>query len=517
MSITSIQSIYPLIKSLTKAEKRHFKIYSHRNSSNESIKFVQLFDSIDNLNMPDDSLTMQKMDITNKIQYTNLKRHLYGELLKSLRLFHSKHNEDIWIREQLDYAKILYGKGFFMQALKILEKASKLAQNNNADLLHLEVIEFSKLIESRHITRSRSVVHKIEDIIDSSNAIIETFNNKSRLLNASLQIHGYFIKNGHCKNENDISKLNKYFDRVMSSVEKKPASFFESIYYNQCYMWKYFISLNTKRCYHHAARWVALFEDDPKMKSYDPDLYMRGLHYAMHGSRNLGRVSEFNHCLSLLKAFYSVKSESFNETSNIIYFIYGYNALLNEQLLNGINSQVDALIIEINDRIQSYKSVIDSHRISTFYYKIIRIYFVKDDHLLALNYCDKILENLKGNLRVQTIMYTKFIQLVCNFEINNYPLCTTLAMNMLRIIKKNDPSNKILTIITQFIEQASQQKLTLEVRDWQSLDNQLSQYVNDPFKMRLKVYFDYEIWIESKLKSTSLSKLFQLKVNQQIV
>jgi hypothetical protein len=88
---------------------------------------------------------------------------------------------------------------------------------------------------------------------------------------------------------------------------------------------------------------------------------------------------------------------------------------------------------------------------------------------------------------------------------------------MSRIIKKNDPSNTILTIITQFIEQASQQKLTLEVRDWQSLDNQLSQYVNDPFKMRLKVYFDYEMWIESKLKSTSHNKLFQLKVNQQIV
>ena len=48
MSTGSTDSLVRLISSLSKAEKRSFKLYANRNSSSqEEIKYLQLFDFID--------------------------------------------------------------------------------------------------------------------------------------------------------------------------------------------------------------------------------------------------------------------------------------------------------------------------------------------------------------------------------------------------------------------------------------------------------------------------------------
>ena len=39
--------LFQLIKSLEKAEKRHFKLYIKRSSGNEDLKIVRLFDALD--------------------------------------------------------------------------------------------------------------------------------------------------------------------------------------------------------------------------------------------------------------------------------------------------------------------------------------------------------------------------------------------------------------------------------------------------------------------------------------
>ena len=45
----SNEPLFELIKSLTKSEKRNFKLYAKRISLNEEAKFVRLFDIIDQL------------------------------------------------------------------------------------------------------------------------------------------------------------------------------------------------------------------------------------------------------------------------------------------------------------------------------------------------------------------------------------------------------------------------------------------------------------------------------------
>ena len=142
MANRSTDILFQLIRSLEKSEKRHFKLYIKRSSGNEDLKIVQLFDALDKMQDYDEKLLFKKLPFT-KSQISNLKTHLYKQVLASLRLLKTTENTDLQLSEHMDNARLLYNKGLKHQSLKILERAKEIAKANNklnflAQLISLE-------------------------------------------------------------------------------------------------------------------------------------------------------------------------------------------------------------------------------------------------------------------------------------------------------------------------------------------------------------------------------------------
>jgi len=57
--------------------------------------------------------------------------------LPSLRDLKKDSNIDLQLHEQLDFARVLYNKGLYLQSLKILDKVKELAKANNQDHLYI--------------------------------------------------------------------------------------------------------------------------------------------------------------------------------------------------------------------------------------------------------------------------------------------------------------------------------------------------------------------------------------------
>ncbi len=123
-------TLFQLVKSLEKAEKRNFKLYIKRSSANEDLKIIELFDALDKLVEYDEQTLLKKLPSIKKPQLANIKVHLYKQLLASLRLIKSADSIDMQLNEQLDYARILYNKGLYLQSLKILEKLTEIAKEH---------------------------------------------------------------------------------------------------------------------------------------------------------------------------------------------------------------------------------------------------------------------------------------------------------------------------------------------------------------------------------------------------
>ena len=107
MPISTTDQLFNLIKGLTKAEKRNFKLYAKRTQQSSDAKFIRLFDVIDGMDEYDEAQVFKRIRGLSRSQLSNLKRHLYSQLLSSLRLIHISKNIDIQIRDQIDFARIL--------------------------------------------------------------------------------------------------------------------------------------------------------------------------------------------------------------------------------------------------------------------------------------------------------------------------------------------------------------------------------------------------------------------------
>jgi sulfur carrier protein ThiS len=81
----SADELFQLIKTLEKGEKRHFKLYVNRNGATEDLKIIQLFDAIDRMEIYDEEVILKKNQSILKQQLSNLKAHLYKQILTSIR------------------------------------------------------------------------------------------------------------------------------------------------------------------------------------------------------------------------------------------------------------------------------------------------------------------------------------------------------------------------------------------------------------------------------------------------
>lgn len=487
-----------LIKSLDKVEKRAFRIYVNRLESNKDGKFIKLFDYIDKSKSPD-GLNIKKSftPALSVSKLSNLKRHLYKEILTSLRLLHSNKDSELMVSEQLDYSKILYKKGLYKQALKILDRAKDQANKFNLVMIGMEIIEFEKLIESRHITRSRKVSNKIEKLLLSSKKIKTKINRVSDLLNIALKIHGLYIKMGHVKSSRDQVFVKDYFEANMIVRINSKSEFYEKIYWHQSYMWYNYTILNFKYCYRHSLAQIELFYKDSEMLAKDPDLFMRAMHYVLLSLFYLKDVKRYDFYNQKFLSFFKEHAPYWNKTSKLIYFIYGRNAVLNSYFLRDDYKGAEKEIKTINEELASFSSMIDQHRKIIFLYKIAWLYFAQKKYNSCIDYLLEIINLKKQQLKREIFLYANLILLLCHYELSHYELVRNKLTNIKRLFDQEEQSNDLITAITDTLRVLSSERRTMNTKEKQKLNNISSKISKDRFNLRSTIFLDAKRWLHN--------------------
>ena len=233
MPNTKNEDIFHLIKSLEKSEKRNFKLYMKRVSGSEDFIIMQLFDAIDKADTYNEEYILKKNKNIKKQQLSNLKAHLTKQILASLRILNEENNISVWVTEQIHNAHIYYNKGLYIQSLKVLNKAKSVAQNYNLIFNTIQILNFEKKIESLHITRSmEDRAEKLANEVNTTNSHILR---QGQLSNLSLNLYGWYIKNGHARNKQDEASLKAYFNQHLKVASDEKLNFYEKLFYYQAH------------------------------------------------------------------------------------------------------------------------------------------------------------------------------------------------------------------------------------------------------------------------------------------
>src|SRR5690554_3084353 len=112
MSKTASPALFELIHSLSKSEKRYFKIYASRHTIGEENNGIRIFNYIDDQNEFDEKAVHEHFKGEAFLnQFPITKNRLYDQILNALDAFHASKNIDAQLYKMVHSIHILYEKG----------------------------------------------------------------------------------------------------------------------------------------------------------------------------------------------------------------------------------------------------------------------------------------------------------------------------------------------------------------------------------------------------------------------
>lgn len=504
----STDSLFQLIHSLTKSEKRNFKLYVQRNSSNVDLKIVQLFDAIDRLTTYDENALIKKTASIKKQQLPNIKAHLYKQILSSIRLLDSNNNIEIQLHEQLDYAKILDNKGLYHQSLKILDRLKEVARIHNQLTFVMEVLALEKKIETLHITRS------MQDRAEALTAEVNETNlhhlRESQLSNLALNLYSWYIKNGLARNKSDEKEVENYFLKHLTPELQNPETFYEKLYYSQSYCWYAFIRQDYLMYYRHTQKWVNQFKTHPQMIRIETGNYIKGLHNLLNAHFNLRNYQGFAKELQVLEDFSNSEIVKSNDNNKIQVFVYLYIAKLNQHFLKGTFHEGIKIVEEITNRLEEYNIYLDQHRTLIFYYKIASLYFGAGDYDKSIDYLNNII-NWKVSLRSDLQCYARLLHLIAHYELKNFQLLEYLIKSVYRFMAKMQNLSLVEEAMFKFLRNSFYLSASKLKPEFEKLLLKLKQFETSKFETRAFAYLDIISWLESKVHDKPVYEIIREK------
>ena len=500
--------LFQLVHSLEKAEKRNFKLYIKRSSAKEDLKIIRLFDALDKISEYDEPLLLKKLEGIEKPQLANLKTHLYKQLLASIRLLKSSDNLDLQLHEQLDYSRILYNKGLYLQSLKILDRVKELALAYHQDTVLSQVISMEKKIETLHITRSMQ--DRADRLTQEALDVNERRRMITRLSNLALQLYCWYIKNGHARNEKDELGIKKFFKENLPSHALKQTGFYEKLYLYQSYSMYAFIRQDFLMYYRYNQKWMDLFEAEPAMISVEMSHYLKGYHNLLNAHFDLRNYEKFDEVLRKLEKFSQTDLAMEHDNFRIQTFVYISSAKINQHFMLGTFKEGLSLVQYIEEKLKEYALYLDRHRILVFNYKIATLYFGSGDYSTCIDYLQKII-NSQVDLRSDLQCYARLLHLMAHYELGNGEIIESLIKSVYRFMARMENLTIIEEEMFKFLRHSFSvpaRKLKVELERF--LDK-IKQFEKSRFETRAFAYLDIISWVESKVHAKPMSEIIRKK------
>lgn len=211
MSRVPSADLFDLIKSMTKGEKRFFKLFAARHAIGGRNKYVALFDAIDRQESYDERALIESNRSLRSIDLRSMKPYLHDLILRSLRDALRDCSPVAKLQVQMDKAQILIYKGLYTQAARILARAAEKAREGNYTMKLLEIL----FIESQLKVRSEetNTLERHTTIHEEQMAVLAKLTEEAEYYNLFMKVYYLQLQSFDPRSPEERGKV----DAIMSS------------------------------------------------------------------------------------------------------------------------------------------------------------------------------------------------------------------------------------------------------------------------------------------------------------
>ena len=469
------------------------------------MKFISLFDYIDKTKNYSDEAAVKSIAGIKKDQLSNIKANLYRQLLKSLRLNFVQQDKISGIRENIDFARMLYEKGLYKQSLKLLEKSKTVAKSLEQQVLYLEILEFEKQIELRYITRSPG--HRTDELTSQTNKTIDRISLTNQLSNLSLQLYSLYLKVGYIRDEKDANMVKHVFKANLPQFDESKLTFYQKLHLYQAYAWYSYILQDFVKYYRYSHKWVELFDNDLKLE-IEFEAYLKGMHNLLTAQFNTLQYHKLSNTLKQLESI-NIEDARVAENIKLAFHIYRFTHKIEKYFIEGSFTEGVSIVEEIEQFIEENSYKMDAHRVLVLYYKIACLYFGSGDNKNAIVYLNKIIGVKDTDLRQDIHCFARILNLIAHYEMGNEDLVDYQIRSVYRFLAKMDELHRVQLEIFRFLKNLQKISRDQIQDEFEVLKVKLESLKKEKYEQRPFLYLDIISWLDSKVHDVPVQDIIQ--------
>lgn len=500
MSNKASDTLHRLIRSLSKAEKRYFKIYSSRHVIGEKNNYQSLFDAIaKQVDYDEDKLFKKFKNQAFIKRFSIAKNRLYNSILKSLDSYYANSSIEAQLKRQIHCIEILFNKSLYDQSLKILKSTKKLALKHEKATSLLEISHWEKRLIEKDNYESIST-EKLEDILKNDKILLNKIDAFSELWNVKSNLFNSLYKTGKSRNREELEEFKKLIESDILEREENQM-FTENIYLKNHIYSVYYYGINDyDNSYKALKENLKLIEEKTSFFKEEPNIYISVLTNVMYLASKINKSQEAKNLLVKLKSLVSIDEDKSNENDSFKVFELITSAELT--LLKDSNEFEKglALIPQIEDGLEKYGDKLSSMRKAFFYFTISTLYFSNNQFSPALKWINKLLNNIDIDKTQDIHCMAQLYNLIIHLELGNNTLLPYTLRSTQRYLETRNKVYKFETVFLTFVNDTlKKRKEFSEYELHQQLSQDLLELKNNPFEQPAFEYFDFSEWANEKV------------------
>ncbi|MDX2362033.1 MAG: hypothetical protein QNK23_14585 [Crocinitomicaceae bacterium] len=513
MSSKVNEALFDLIQSMSKSEKRYFKLMSSRHTIGDENNYVRLFDFVDKQEQYDEATLCEHFKgepFLNRFSIT--KKRLYDHILASLDSFHVSNSIEAQLYKLLHSADILFEKSLYDQSRRILRSAEKLAEKNEMHEVllliskkQMRLMETNGYLDLSDQALSSFIKHQ-ENTVGLIQQLSEIWNIKSRLF---LQLS----KKGVARCEDDQKSYTNICQSLLDVGELKEPSTESHFLLHHTLSAYYYAIGDFDHSLIHLHKNLEMFDDTSIPLNIEPNKQLSVLTNAIYVADKIGHHRESLMYLAKLKKM--ANEIDSNEDLSIKLFSSISSIEFSMCIRKGNFDDARRLAKTVEVQLEKYGSKIVPVRRAFLEFKMAVVFMGIGDYSEALKWVNNILNDSNLDKTEDIIGFTQLLDLLIHIELNHDKLLPYSLKSTQRFFKTRNRLYSFEKVFLQFIGKLIKCDDRFEIENlWEDLYNDLSTVTDDTFESIALEYFDFKSWAEAKLKRKSFDAVVREKYYQ---
>ncbi|CAN5344251.1 hypothetical protein BH10BAC1_BH10BAC1_04550 [soil metagenome] len=508
--MSTANHLHQLIKSLSAPEKGYIKKQAMLHVIGSQNKYIKIFDAVEKQKVYDEKEIIRKFEGEPTLNnFAVAKNYLFKFILKSLEAYN--HNVKSELRSALNQIEILYNKNLPVLAKKMILKAKATSLEHELYEFMEELIDWEiiLLVEEATPENYLNLVNKyfdeLYDSIEKKKIIIGYKHLYQKLRAKALYM-------GLARNDEDVIEFQKIANEDKSN-DKNLLNTFNAQYYRNLMQANFLFTLNEQgQANEILKKNVQLLDDNKHMLELKPFTYIGLLRNKAVNELSLMLYSDLFTTLERMDAFvakYGQLNRNYELlTENLKLFVYIPTGQFDKAL--AIAKKVEGLY----EQLPQTKSLQKEKQLH--HYALAYVYIGLGEYKLANQNINLLLHNTDLDFRSDLYCFAHILSLIIYFEMNDLDMMEKRIRATYRLLlKRNKLYNYEKQIIAFFKDLQNKVRTPAELEaDFIQMKNSIEGLTTNNVERNALNLFDLISWLESKIEKKSFMEIKQKKFNQ---